>query len=67
MARQAAIERELARYIHIECGHYTELETQQRYAVLRPKGHPVYCEKCDKWLKPMPPSPRQQLPETPLF
>lgn len=68
MARQAAAERELARYIHVECGHYTDLETQQRYAVFRPKGpKTVYCEKCDDWLRPMPPKQRPPMLEQPLF
>lgn len=70
MARQAAQEKALARYIQISCGHMTDLETQHRYAVFRPKKKArfVYCETCDDWLKPQTYRvTRQNYPETPLF
>jgi hypothetical protein len=67
LARQAAMESALARYITIECGHYTDLETQQLYGFARPKRGLVWCEKCDDWLKVAKPPAPQQLPETPMF
>jgi hypothetical protein len=70
MARQAAMEKEMARYIQIACGHVSDLETQQRYAVFRPKkkGQFVFCETCGKWLRPKTYRvTRQNYPETPLF
>jgi hypothetical protein len=67
LARQAAREKGLAKYIHISCGHYTDLETQQRYGFCRPKRGVVYCEDCDKWLKVARPPAPKELPMEPMF
>jgi len=67
MARQAAQEKALARYITITCGHVTDLETQHRYAVWRPKRGLVFCEIDDQWLPAKPPPPRPEYPQQPLF
>lgn len=67
LARQAAREKGLAKYIHISCGHYTDLETQQRYGFARPKRGLVYCEDCDKWFRVARPTVREPLPEDPMF
>lgn len=67
LARQAALEKGLAKYIHISCGHYTDLETQERYGFARPKRGMVYCEDCDKWLKPVKPPVPPDLPNEPMF
>jgi hypothetical protein len=67
LARQAAREKGLAKYICISCGHYTDLETQQVYGFARPKRGYVWCEKCDDWLRVMPKRKPKPLPETPLF
>lgn len=70
MARQAAQEKELVRYIKISCGHITDLETQHQYAVFRAtkRQGQVFCEQCCKWL----PVEKKVTPvttysETPLF
>jgi len=67
MARQAALEKNLARYIPIMCGHMTDLETQHRYAVWRPKRGLVYCDKCDDWLAVKPPPKATVYPQQPMF
>lgn len=67
MARQAAIERARAGYIHLECGHISTLEIDEGYSVWRPKRGVTYCEKCSDWVaiaKPPAPTP---IPDTPLF
>lgn len=67
LARQAAREKGLAKYICISCGHYTDLETQQVYGFARPKRGLVWCETCNDWLRVMPKRKPKALPETPLF
>jgi len=67
MARLAAIEAQLARYIRIECGHFTTLDAQDMYLICKPKAGTVYCETCHKWLAvAKPPAPKVQ-PQTPMF
>lgn len=67
MARQAAIEGQLARYIPIVCGHLTTLDTQDIYLNYRPKRGMVYCETCHKWQAVAKPSAPPELPQEPMF
>src|SRR5271165_6430706 len=67
MARQAAIEGQLARYIPIVCGHYTTLDAQDVYLVCRPKRGMVFCESCEKWEKIAKPPEPAPTPQEPLF
>lgn len=70
-AARAAIEREYSRYIPLNCGHFTDLETDSVYSLWRPKGRGIkrrsYCENCSKWqLIKWPPAVSEEIAE-PLF
>lgn len=67
LARQAAIERAYARYLHLECGHYGTLEDDERYSHWRPKKGVSWCEKCNDWVAiAKPPAPQSDTDE-PMF
>lgn len=58
LAREAAIERQLSKYLHLICEHYSTLETDLFYSHLRPRKGVTWCEVCHKWValkKPLPP------------
>ena len=69
LARQAAIEGQLARYITLECGHLTTIETHNKYLEWQPRKKRRYsmCEQCEDWVKIQPPPRPPVYPDTPLF
>lgn len=67
LARLAAIEKSLARYLHLECGHYQTLETFNLYLVFRPKKGLTFCESCNENVKIAQPPHRRPLPQEPMF
>lgn len=55
MARAAAIEKNRAGYLHLECDHITTYEEQviiECFFTKRPKGK-YWCEQCGNWQKQM--------------
>jgi hypothetical protein len=68
-ARRAVIEKSLAGYVLLMCGHRTTNESIEAYSVWAPKGRPVkhYCEKCGKWVAKKPKPKPIVYPDTPLF
>jgi len=66
LARQAAIERQLSNYLHLECGHLQTYETFQAYRFAAKVGV-TYCEECEDTIKIAKPPKRPPLPETPMF
>lgn len=48
-ARKAAIERDLSRYVLLQCQHYTTREEIELYSAWQPKRGRYFCEKCGKW------------------
>jgi len=67
LARLAAIEKRFCKYIHLECGHYTTLESFDMYLVWRPKKGWAFCEICNDEVKIAQPPKRKPLPEEPMF
>jgi hypothetical protein len=67
LARLAAIERSLSRYLHLTCGHYQTLETFDQYLVFRPKKGWTFCENCNENVEIAKPPKRPPLPEEPMF
>lgn len=67
LARQAAIESDLARYMELDCGHFTTLEVQQLYSRWKPKRGMAMCEHHNDWVLIKRPREVQELPQTPLF
>lgn len=69
-AQQAAIEKQLSRYLVLSCGHNQTLEDTERYAFasLRILGilH-LYCERCADFARIADKKPQAPLPDTPLF
>jgi hypothetical protein len=68
--KKYAIEKDLAAYIHLKCGHYTTREEQEFYSVWRPQKGVYFCtgyKKCGKWVALMPKEKPQPLPDKPLF
>jgi hypothetical protein len=57
----------LSPYIHLECGHLTTIEDDERYRLWRPEKYKHYCDICDKWIKRMKPPKPKPLPEEPMF
>jgi hypothetical protein len=49
-ARKAAIEKELAAYVHLKCGHLTTREEIDFFSVWQAKPRHYYCTKCGKWI-----------------
>lgn len=66
LARQAAIESELARYIRLKCGHMTCLETAQLYSQWAKRGY-VYCERCEDYIAVVKPRAAKPYPQEPMF
>jgi hypothetical protein len=67
LARQAAREKSFARYLKLDCGHYTTLESFDMYLVFRPKKGYAFCEVHNDWVKISKPPMRTPLPEEPMF
>ena len=67
MARRAAIESSLAKYIPLECGDYTTLESLNAYRQYSPKRGFAQCEVCNKWVKISNPPMRPPIPQEPMF
>jgi hypothetical protein len=68
-ARQAAIDRAHARYLHLECGHYSTLDIDEGYSIWRPRKGVSFCEHdgCHKWVEILKPKPPEAISDTPLF
>lgn len=67
MARQAAIERAISKYLTLECGHMSTLEVDEGYSIWRPKKGMTFCENCHDWVKIAKPPAPTPTPDTPLF
>lgn len=65
LARQAAIERAISRYLHLECGHYSTLETDLFYSNARPRRGVTWCENCNKWVEIAKPPEPPKYPDDP--
>lgn len=69
-AQQAAIEKQLSRYLLLSCGCFQTLETAERYAfcalTILGEIH-VFCEKCDDFFKIVKNKPKADYPDNPLF
>jgi len=50
IARAKAIERELAAYVSLKCGHKTTREEIDFYSVWQTKPHRYYCDDCQSWV-----------------
>lgn len=66
LARQAAIEKQLSKYLHLECGHLQTYETFQVYRFAAKSGV-TYCENCEKTVKIAKPPKAAPLPQEPMF
>ena len=66
LARQAAIERQLSKYLHLSCGHLQTYETFQVYRFAAKSGT-TYCEQCEKPMTIAKPPKRSPLPDNPMF
>lgn len=69
IAQLKAIEKARARYIELQCGHFTDWDTDLVYEVFRPLG-PIkhYCETCGKWItRKATEAKPDALPNEPLF
>lgn len=67
LARQAAIERAYCRYLHLVCGHYSTLETDEAYSYWRPRKGVTLCENCSKWVEIAKPPAPVDPGQTPMF
>lgn len=66
LARQAAIEKSMSKYLHLECGHLQTYETFEVYRFAAKSGV-SYCEECEAPRKIVKPPKRPPLPQEPLF
>lgn len=66
LARQAAIEKQMSKYLHLSCGHIQVFETFERYRFAAKQGK-TYCEECDELVTIVKPPKKPPLPEEPLF
>lgn len=66
LARQAAIEKQLSKYLHLSCGHFQSYDTFEVYRFAAKSGE-TYCENCERTVKIAYPRKAKPLPETPLF
>lgn len=65
-AAEAAIERKLAQYVPLVCGHLTTWEADELYSVFRPDNRSHFCEICRRW-KHRKPNPKYVIPDDILF
>lgn len=66
LARQAAIERELCKYLHLSCGHLQAYETFEVYRFAAKSGE-TYCENCESTVKIVFRRKAAPLPQEPMF
>lgn len=67
-ARDAAVEKALARYTTLACGHITTREEILSYlAWATDPLKRCYCEKCGKYVAVKPPATAAVVPEEPMF
>lgn len=66
LARQAAIEKSLAKYLHLSCGHLQTFETFEVYRFAAKSGE-TYCEICEATMKIAKPAKQPPLPQEPMF
>jgi hypothetical protein len=67
MARQAAIERAISKYLFLDCGHKSTLQVDEGYSIWRPKKGMTFCENCHDWVVISKPPAPPAIPDTPLF
>lgn len=66
LARQAAIETQLSKYLHLSCGHLQTYETFQVYRFAAKNGI-TYCEQCEATMTVAKPPKRPPTPQEPMF
>lgn len=64
-AQEAAIERELSRYVPLECGHLTTREVIIIYTCFGKVD--TYCETCEEWRDIAKKSKPVPVPAEPMF
>lgn len=64
--QRIAIEKAQTPYIHLMCDCITTVETQEIYAVWRPKRGKLYCETHGRWVN-MKPKPKLADNSEPMF
>jgi cytosine/adenosine deaminase-related metal-dependent hydrolase len=68
LARKAAVEKSIARYFELTCGHYGTREVDEVMREWRVKRLEHYCETCNGWkLSKQNYTKGNELPDTPLF
>lgn len=65
-AKEAAIEKQLAQYIELECGHLTTWEADELYSVFRPDNRSHFCEIDGRW-RHRKPNPKYVMSDDTLF
>lgn len=66
LARQAAIEKSLSKYLHLSCGHLQAYDTFEVYRFAAKSGE-TYCENCEKTVKIAKPPKAAPLSQEPMF
>lgn len=55
-------------YIHLICGHLTDIDTQILYSLWRPSQDKYFCEHgCGKWVLQVPKEEKYVIPDEPMF
>lgn len=66
-AARAARDRNLARYVLLDCGHFITREMMEAAAAFQPAPARFWCERCRSWRRKAPDPPAPELPDTPRF
>jgi hypothetical protein len=66
-ARNAAAEKEMARYLSLSCGHFTDREMAVLFSVFAENIRDIYCWNCDKFVKLTAARKPATYPDNPLF
>lgn len=66
-ARAAIVEKRLARYVLLDCEHYTTREDIELNSYWQEKKGFYYCRKCDSWNPEKPKPKAEDLPWDPPF
>lgn len=66
-AQRAAMEKSLAAYMVLECGHSVTREEALLFSVFAPSIKDIFCERCDEFKKLRKPRGRTEYPTNPLF
>lgn len=66
LARQAAVEKQLSKYLHLSCGHLQTYETFQVYRFAAKSGV-TYCEQCESPMQIAKPPKAAPIPQEPMF